>query len=138
MGTARAMAEAVADTAATGSCHCGGVRYHVTGPMRDVIACHCTQCQKTSGSFVMATQCARDDLVIDSDETLTWYRASDTARRGFCGRCGGHLFWEADHSDRISLFAGCLDQPSGLKLSKHIYCADKGDYYEIADGLPQA
>ena len=32
---------------------------------------------------------------------------------------------------------GCIDDPTGLKLADHIYVGEKGDYYEIADGLPQ-
>ena len=38
----------------------------------------------------------------------------------------------------ISITAGSLDSPTGLKLDRHIYVADKGDYYEIADGVPQS
>jgi len=33
--------------------------------------------------------------------------------------------------------AGAFDQPTGLKIGVHIFCADKGDYYEIADDAPQ-
>ncbi len=32
---------------------------------------------------------------------------------------------------------GALDGPTGLRLARHIFVADKGDYYDIADGLPQ-
>lgn len=68
---------------------------------------------------------------------LTWFRASDHARRGFCRTCGAHIFWEPDGSDRTSIFMGCIDTPTGLNLVDHIYVAEKGDYYDIADGLPQ-
>jgi hypothetical protein len=58
-------------------------------------------------------------------------------RRGFCATCGSNLFWDAG-TERVSIFAGTLDAPTGLRLAGHIFCADKGDYYELADGLPQA
>lgn len=61
---------------ARGGCLCGGVRYEVTGPLRGVWACHCSQCRRTSGNFVAATQCRRDDLDLLSTETLAWYRSS--------------------------------------------------------------
>ena len=80
--------------ALTGSCLCGGVSYRVDGPLRPIIACHCSQCRKTSGSYVLATSCALSDITFLRDETLSWYRASDRARRGFCVRCGGNLFWQ--------------------------------------------
>lgn len=39
--------------------------------------------------------------------------------------------------DVTSIQAGSFDQPSGLVGGYHIFCADKGDFYEINDGLPQ-
>lgn len=32
---------------------------------------------------------------------------------------------------------GAFDGPTNTKLAKHIFVANKGDYYDIADGLPQ-
>lgn len=119
----------------TGSCLCGGVRYEIRGPLRDVWGCHCTQCKKTSGNYVAASKAADSDIVVLSDETLAWYRSSETARRGFCNRCGGNLFWKAEGSDRTAIFAGTLDQPTGLKTVKHIFVADKADFTEIAPGV---
>lgn len=124
-------------TTGTGGCVCGAVRFTTYGPLRDVIACHCEQCRRQSGHFLAATACADSDLEVTGTAGITWYEASDSARRGFCRRCGSGLFWKANGTDRTSILAGAFDQPSGLKLTSHIYCAEKGDYYEIADGLPQ-
>ena len=118
----------------TGSCHCGGVRYTVDGPLREVISCHCSQCRKTSGHYVAATNAPRAALRLTADDTLTWYHASDTARRGFCARCGGNLFWEPLGRGDISIFAGTLDGPTGLTCGEHIFAQDKGDYYTLPEG----
>jgi hypothetical protein len=99
--------------------------------LRDVIACHCEQCRKTSGHHVAATSTPKAQFQLNNDSTLTWYRASDTARRGFCNACGGNLFWDRDNGDNISIFAGTLDTPTGLTCTSHIFVADKGDYYDI-------
>ena len=123
--------------AVKGSCLCGAVRYTVDGPLRNVHACHCTQCRKASGNYVAATSADLKDIAIEGEANVTWYRSSPTARRGFCGTCGSQLFWQADDASTISLGAGALDNPTGVKIEYHIYCADKGDFYEIADGLPQ-
>ncbi|SFN58054.1 GFA family protein [Dokdonella immobilis] len=50
------------------------------------------------------------------------------------------LFWDPDRSDHdfIAVAMGALDAPTGTRLAKHIFVADKGDYYEIKDGLPQS
>mgnify|MGYP001816740329 CR=1 FL=1 len=119
----------------TGSCLCGAVRYRVTGPMRPVIACHCTQCRKASGHHVAATSARRGTVEISGE--LRWYQSSEKARRGFCPTCGSNLFWDGP-GENLSIFAGTLDGGTGLELKGHIYCADKGDYYEIADDLPHA
>lgn len=118
-----------------GSCLCGQVTFVVKGELRPVIACHCRQCRKTSGHHVAATSARRDKVAISGE--VTWYGSSADARRGFCGICGSNLFWDGA-GENLSIFAGTLDQPTGLRLSGHIFCADKGDYYEICDGLPQA
>lgn len=121
----------------TGGCHCGAVRYGIDGSMRSVVYCHCSQCRKQSGHYYAATSCGKDELEITGSEHLTWYRASESARRGFCSKCGSALFWQGDGSANISILAGSLDLPTGLKADRHIYVADKGDYYTIDDGLPQ-
>ena len=126
-----------ASSGARGGCLCGAVRYEVRGPLREVIACHCTQCRKTSGHFVCATQCAEDNMTIVENRGLAWFQSSATARRGFCRICGGNLFWKPEKGGAISIMAGTLDGETGLAISHHIFVADKGDYYEIVDGLPQ-
>lgn len=115
----------------TGSCLCGGVAYVVTGPMREIIGCHCEQCRKTSGHHVAATNVAKADLRMTSDRTLTWYHASDIARRGFCNTCGGNVFWERLSGDTISIFAGTLDGPTELPFKRHIFVKDKADYFTV-------
>lgn len=120
----------------TGGCLCGGVRYRVTGPLRDVIACHCSQCRRTSGHFVAASAAATADLQFLSDATLTWYASSAEAQRGFCNRCGSNLFWRINGASHISIMAGTLDTPTHLRIVQHIFTDDKSDYYNIQDGVP--
>ena len=118
-----------------GSCLCGAVRYTVSGPLRPVIACHCTQCRKTSGHYVAATSASREDVEINGE--VTWFASSGTARRGFCSTCGSNLFWDGSGVN-LSIHAGTLDGPSGVQLAGHIFCDAKGDYYEIEGDLPMS
>ena len=120
-----------------GSCECGAVMFELSGNLRPPIACHCTQCRKTSGHYWTATQVATEDLKITKDDGLKWFRSSDWAQRGFCQECGSSLFWKMDGEGRTSVGAGTLDGDTGLQTEKHICMADKGDYYEVSDGLPQ-
>ena len=120
----------------TGRCLCGAVRFEVTGAVSEPHACHCSQCRRQSGHYVVATSARRADFKLTRDDGLRWYRSSDIARRGFCGRCGSVLFWD-DGGDDISINVGSLDQPTGLRLARHIYVDDKADYYDIDDPLPK-
>ncbi|GLR50365.1 GFA family protein [Shinella yambaruensis] len=121
----------------TGHCLCGAVRFRTRGPLREVIACHCSQCRRQTGHFYAATNVPDHALTVEGGENVTWYRASDMAGRGFCRTCGSALFWKGDGTNYTSIMAGTFDLPTGLAIGKHIFCADKGDYYEIEDGLPQ-
>ncbi len=121
----------------SGSCLCGRVALHVSTVDRDVVACHCTQCRKQSGHYFAATRAQDSAITITGDQNLTWYAASADAKRGFCKHCGSNLLWKRNNSDTTSILAGCLDQPTGLKLSSHIFVTDQGDYYAIDDGCPQ-
>ena len=118
----------------TGSCLCGAVKYEVHGPLRPVIACHCVQCRKQTGTYMSATAAKDGDLKIVEDRGLKWYRSSDKASRGFCRECGSVLFWKGDGRDYTAITAGSIDGPTGAPLDGHIYCESAGDYYEIAGG----
>ena len=120
-----------------GSCLCGAVQYQVIGEVSGLSACHCGQCRKQSGHFWASGFVQDEALKITRDDGLKWYASSKTAERGFCGTCGAFLFWRMHGEGTTSFSLGSLDGATGLKLSKHIFTADKGDYYEIVDGLPQ-
>ncbi|MEM7196487.1 MAG: GFA family protein [Pseudomonadota bacterium] len=118
---------------ATGSCLCGGVAYRLHGELRPVINCFCGQCQKTSGHHFAATRVAKDRFELTREETLSWYRSSDLAERGFCSRCGGNLFWRRHEDDGISVTAGTLDKPTGLSTSHNIFVEDASDYQIVPE-----
>ena len=71
------------------------------------------------------------------EEHVRWYQASAKVRRGFCGTCGSFLFWDPPARASIAIAMGAFDGPTGTSLGHHIFVADQGDYYTIADGLPQ-
>ncbi len=121
-----------------GGCLCGAVRFEVSGTLPDPVACHCAQCRKQSGHYWASTDVPDDRVTIRGEEHLRWYRASDKARRGFCSRCGGFLFWVPDTRPVIAIAMGAFDAPTHARLAMHIFTGDKGDYYDIADGLPQS
>ncbi len=120
----------------TGRCLCGAVAFEVTGVPREPVACHCSQCRRTSGHYAAFAVAPLAELKLTESVGLKWYRSSESAERGFCSECGSSLFWKPSGQDTIAFAAGCLDEPSGMVLQGHIFAADKGDYYALDDGLP--
>lgn len=123
-----------------GSCLCGAVTFEVAGPLPPPDACHCTQCRKHSGHYLVSSDVPRAAVSIHGAEQVTWYRSSDKVQRGFCSTCGASLFFDPIDREKhgwIAIAMGAFDPPTETRLAKHIFVADKGDYYDIADGLPQ-
>ena len=119
------------------SCLCGGVAFLVAGPLGAPNACHCTLCRKASGHVFASTEVPKAAILFTAQDSLRWYHSSSKVRRGFCGTCGASLFWEPLFHDWTAVAMGAFDGSTGTRLTLHIFVADKGDYYDIADGLPQ-
>lgn len=121
----------------TGSCICGRVRFVVKGDLPPPDACHCVQCRKQSGHYFVSTDVSRASLEITGGEHVTWYPPSGEVRRGFCSTCGSSMFWDPPGKDWTAVAMGAFDTPTETHIDKHIFVAEKGDYYTITDGLPQ-
>jgi hypothetical protein len=81
------------------------------------------------------------DLVLTEKRGLRWIKSPNSdaeARRGFCGECGSSLFWDPPGDETISIAAGTLDPPTGLRIVGHWYTSQASDYYYVPDdGLPR-
>jgi hypothetical protein len=117
------------------SCLCGSVRFAATGLGPEVTACHCTQCRKLSGHFAASFDVAGAPDYAARD-TLAEYQTPGGGTRGFCAQCGSSLWFRSADGD-WSVEAGAVDAPTGGHLTLHIFTAWKGDYYDIADDVPQ-
>ena len=123
-----------------GSCLCGAVKFEVEGSLSSPDACHCSQCRKWTGHFLASTEVLRSALKIHGTDRVTWFHSSKKVRRGFCSTCGSSLFFDPIDKEKhnwIGISMGAFDAPTGTELALHIFVAEKGDYYEITDGLPQ-
>lgn len=120
-----------------GSCLCGAVAFEVAGELPPPDACHCPECRKFSGHYFVSTDVPRSALTVYGESNISWY-VTENVRRGFCSTCGSSLFWDPIGKDWTGVAMGAFDGPTGTKTHIHIFVAEKGDYYEITDGLPQA
>ena len=124
-----------------GKCLCGAVSLEVDGePEHPPEACHCSQCRRQSGHFLAAVNVRRTALTVHGADHVTWYKSSDRVRRGFCAVCGSTLFWQPTMEGYAftAVAMGVFEPPTNIRLAKHTFVGDKGDYYDLNDGIPQS
>ena len=118
-------------------CLCGGIKIKITGKLRQVINCHCSQCMKTHGNFAAYTNSPEENITYISKSTLRWYNSSNFAKRGFCSKCGASIFYKIKKSNTISISAGMFSNPTKLKTHSNIFTKKKLDYYKLDPSLPK-
>ena len=110
----------------TGGCLCGAIRYTVSQPLEKIIACHCTHCQKASGTGASHNAVVPTSAVSFTKGTPKMY--ADTAASGnilkryFCGDCGSPIYSQREKvPEMMVLKVGTLDEPSHMKLVMNIW-----------------
>lgn len=126
------------DAPVPGSCECGAVKLTVVEEPVSAWICHCEQCRKASGYIWAGAQLTKDGYQVVSDKTLAWYQSTDVTKKAFCTDCGSTVFWWLDGRDAPAVSCGVLENPTGIKLEKHIFTSEMADYEVIEDDLPQA
>jgi len=125
----------------SGGCLCGGVRFEIEGPLLSAGYCHCTRCQRRTGTGSSINGRVRPGglRVTAGEELVRVYRPPDGAAKAFCSACGGHVWSEArDDPDAKSVRLGALDGDPGVRPSYHQYVAYAAPWEPIPDdGLPR-
>ena len=133
------MSNSCEDSIAAGGCHCGQIRYAVTGaPLRHSI-CHCADCRRHSGAPCVAWAIfPRERFRIVRGEPIL-YASSDQARRHFCGACGTGLFYTSDaiFPSKIDVQSATMDDPNLFAPTENIQTAERVGWLRDAHLLPQ-
>jgi len=113
-------------TPLTGGCLCGAIRYAVSAPISGLRACHCSDCQRTSGtgSSVNAVVARADFTITRGAPKCFAARAASgrTLLRHFCGDCGSPIYSRRESTpERIVVRAGTFDDSSGMRITAHIW-----------------
>jgi hypothetical protein len=125
----------------TGGCNCGAVRFEVTAPLLGAVYCHCTRCQRRTGTAASANARAAPGSfrIVAGEERLRAWKPADGAEKWFCGGCGSALFSRQpeDHS-RVGVRLGAFDGDPGIRPSAHQFVAYAAPWEPIPDdGLPR-
>lgn len=110
-----------------GSCYCGHIRYEATVDPRETSICHCSDCQKLTGTAYRITVQAKEGTfrLLSGQPSVYVKTGSSGARRAqaFCPNCGSSLYvHDADEPKIYGLRIGCLDERATLVPHKQIWC----------------
>ena len=108
----------------TGTCNCGAVQVEVSEPFVSAGYCHCTRCQRRTGtgSSVSATAASGAFCVLRGEDRLRFWRPSDGAEKAFCGDCGSHMF-SRNAQGGIGVRLGVLDADPGIRPADRQFTA---------------
>lgn len=126
-----------------GGCLCGAVRYESDAEPAMVAVCHCTTCQKNTGSAFSLNLGMPEKSVTITGDTLSTYEDRTGASgkpflRSFCSRCGSPVSAHGAGSPGLIIIkAGTLDDPSWVEPNAHIWCAEKQSWVVIEEGSAQ-
>ena len=124
-----------------GSCLCGGVSYQFHGPEYVFQYCHCSRCQKFTGS-------AHASNILVAPEQFEWLAGAELVGRFehpqakhfatcFCKRCGSSLPWKAQSGRVVVIPAGTLDEDPQIRPSQNIFWGSRAIWCESVEALPQ-
>ena len=119
-------------TGQRGSCLCGAVHVAARPKSTSIGACHCTMCRKWGGGPLFAAEC-EDDVRFDGEENIATFSSSDWAERGFCSKCGTHLFYRLKEGGHYAIPVGLFEDGDRWTLSDQIFIDEKPSFYSFAE-----
>lgn len=121
-------------TTHTGGCLCGQIRYTIEGEPAASMVCHCTHCQKQSGSAFSTIVGVSEGQVAITGEVSCYQDSGESGKgveRQFCGTCGSPLFSKVEVSPSLLwVKAGTLDDTSGFAPAAHLWTRSKQDWVD--------
>ncbi len=125
----------------TGGCLCGGVRYELTEPPHSASYCHCTRCQRRTGTAASPQVRVTPGTVrfLSGEELVRWWEPPEGFPKGFCSVCGSALFSRAPgKTEPTSVRFGTLDSDPGIRPQWRQFVDYAAEWEPIPDdGLPR-
>ena len=123
-----------------GGCLCGKVRFELSSPPESAGYCHCTRCQRRTGtgSGVSARIDPKAITWLSGEELIKGWAPPDGHVKCFCGECGAHLFSRSADWSRMAIRMSAFDSDPGVRPSYRQYVAYAASWEPIPDdGLPR-
>ena len=130
------------DPGLTGRCMCGTVAFEISAPLLGAVYCHCTRCQRRTGSAFSVsglTQPGTFAVTQGTDAIRTYEPGDDGWHKSYCSACGSQLFTRhPDNPDLIAVRLGALDHDPGVRPSAHQFVDYAAPWAPLPnDGLPR-
>ncbi len=113
-----------------GKCLCGSVVLDVEYASSELAACHCSMCRNWAGGPMLAIDCA-DSVKILDQTSVARYSSSEWADRGFCKKCGTHLFYYLKPANQYHVPIGLLQTDNNFTFTHQIFIDEKPHYYDF-------
>ena len=117
---------------AKGSCLCGAVKLSTSSMENSMAACHCGTCRKWGGGPFMEVSCGKD-VQFEGEDCVAIYDSSEWAERGFCKKCGTHLFYRLKGSQEYQIPVGIFGDTIFPKFDLQVFIDRKPEYYSLAN-----
>ena len=130
----------MSDLPLTGGCLCGGVRFEIDAPPESASYCHCTRCQRRTGTASSAqARIAPGSFQLRSGEELVReYRLEDGWAKCFCATCGSQLWSRNPETGQLGVRLGAFDRDPGIRPQYRQFVAYAAPWEAIPeDGLPR-
>jgi hypothetical protein len=119
----------------TGGCGCGAVRYEIAGPLGVASYCHCTRCQRRTGTAASANVRVEADgfRVTSGEELVREWTPPDGAPKCFCGACGSALWSRSPDGSSFGVRLGSFDRDPGVRPGYRQFVAYAAPWEPIPD-----
>lgn len=116
----------------TGACLCGTVTVVAAEASNEVGACHCSMCRGWSGGPFVEVDCGTS-AEFSNEDAITVFNSSDWAERGFCSKCGTHLFYRIKETGQTIIPVGIFPADETLQFTRQVFIDKKPHYYSFAE-----
>ena len=122
----------------TGRCLCGAITFEAEGEPEWVAHCHCESCRRQTGAALATFVGYTATKVTFTNGERQLHDSSPGVRRGFCGKCGSPLSYEADdYPNEIHLYLSSFDEPGRFTSERHVFFDEHVTSFETYDNLPR-
>ena len=116
----------------SGSCLCGAVRFTAKNMSNSIGACHCNMCRNWGGGPFLVIDCGTE-VSFESEEDVSVFESSKWAERGFCRRCGSHLYYRLKESNEFHMPVGLFEDDQERVFDHQVFIDEKPSFYSFAN-----